>query len=252
MATRRTILIAAAVFGGAWALGPSLRRAFRPAFVFEDIPDLPGFVQWTAGDVTGAATPFSGLDAVPGAALGDVTALLGGDLCTAVHDAPAPGSVPVAVFTDYNCPFCRTLTEDLQRLSRRDPPLSLTWHEWPRILPSSEPAARAALAARRQDAYQPFHRRLMRTRFQPNEAYLRELAQSVDINADRLIADMASRDVEAALARAAALAALFKLPGTPATIIGRRLIIGRVSAEELRDLVLLERDAPSGCGIPAS
>ncbi len=252
MTSRRTILIAAAVFGGAWALGPTIRRAFRPEFVFEDIPDLPGFVQLVAGEVTGASTPFAGLNETAAIATDEVIDDLTSDLCNAVHDARTPGDVPVAVFTDYNCPFCRTLNEDIQRLSRRDPPLSVTWHEWPRIAPSSEPAARAALAAHKQGAYIAFHRRLMRTRFQPNDAYLRELAQSVEIDADMLLQDMASPDVDAALTRAAGLAALFRLPGTPAMIIGRRLIIGRVSAEELQDLVALERNAPSGCEIGRS
>lgn len=252
MATRRAILIAATVFGGAWALGPTVRSFLRPPFQFEPIPNVPGFFQLTAGEVTSGLTPFSGLDSSALSVSEDALDALRADLCGSVHKVPAPGAVPVAVFTDYNCPLCRTLNEDIQRLSQRDPPLSVTYHEWPRIAPSSEPAARAALAARRQGAYLEFHRRLMRTRFQPNEAYLMDVSGSVGIDGAQLIDDMRHPSVDTALARAAGLATLFALPGTPAMIIGRRLIIGRVSEEELRDLIRLEKQSPSGCENTAS
>ena len=92
-----------------------------------------------------------------------------------------------------------------------------------------------------------FHRRLMRSRFQPNEAYFRDLAGSLDLDASRLLADMQHPSVDLALTRSAALAATFRLPGTPAMIIGRRLVIGRVSAPELARLIDNEASNPSRC-----
>ncbi|MEL7343648.1 MAG: DsbA family protein [Pseudomonadota bacterium] len=251
MTSRRTLLIAATVFGGAWAFGPMVRNLLRPDFVFEPIAALPGFTQRVGGDISVAATPFSGIatsvDDTPNANPG-----IKGDLYAALHDAHDVGVTALAVFTDYNCPFCRTLNEDIQRLVGRDSSVSVTWHEWPRIAPSSEPAARAALAAKRQGAYLTFHRRLMRTRFQPNEAYLRELAAGVGIDAMRLIEDMRHPSVEAALDRASALAAILALPGTPAMVLGRRLVIGRVGEEELRALIRFEKQSPSTADFPAS
>ena len=241
------ILTAAAVLGGAWVLGPRVREALRPPFAFEPMEDVPGFQLLVTDNVTPAASPFAGLESEESAGrdAGDI-----GDLCAALHVSPASHAIPVAIFTDYNCPFCRTLNEDVARQARRAAALSLTWHEWPRIAPSSEPAARAALAAERQGAYLAFHRRLMRTQFQPNDAYLRSLAESLSLDADRLIGDMHHPDIDAALSISAALAQRLSLPGTPAMVIGRRVIVGRVSEEELRALIALENDAPSGCRVP--
>lgn len=248
---RRKILLAAlaaAGFGGWWGW-PRIAPYFVGDFDFTPLADLPGFRRVGSGRVSAAApNPFIGLD-VPGAALPtaptppDVRA----DLCGALFGTPPPpGVVPIASFSDYNCPFCRILTDTLTELeARAEGGVRLTWHEWPLLGATSVPAARAALAAGKQGAYMPFHKRLMRTRFAATPEYLSLLAGDLGLDVARLLADIDSPDITAHLTRSAALAEAFGMPGTPALVVGRTLVVGAISAPVLSALVARERaDGP--------
>jgi len=92
--------------------------------------------------------------------------------------------VPIAFFTDYNCPYCRVMTDVLARLEA-DPGagVKIYRHELAILGEASEMAARGALAARRQGAGEAFHRRLMRSRFLADENYMRRLAEGMGLDA---------------------------------------------------------------------
>ena len=68
--------------------------------------------------------------------------------------------VRVITFFDYRCPYCRTLTKILSRM-QSDNNFQIIFKEWPILSESSVLAARAALAADKQDHYGAFHKRLM-------------------------------------------------------------------------------------------
>ncbi|MEO1689787.1 MAG: DsbA family protein [Pseudomonadota bacterium] len=152
--------------------------------------------------------------------------------------------MPIASFSDYNCPFCKVLTQKLAALEDAGG-VSVTWHEWPLLGEASMQAAQAALAADAQGAYAAFHKRLMRSRFRPTPEYLREIARSLDIDADRMLSDMASAAVAKRLADTAALSSIFGFPGTPALVVGRTVVVGAISDATLAALVEQERrDGP--------
>ena len=125
--------------------------------------------------------------------------------------------------------------------------IALTYHELPLILPASEPAARVALAARRQGGYDVLHARLQRSNFVPSEAYIRDLAIGAGLDEERLIFDMNHPDVDAALARSRGLAARFRFVGTPAMVIGRTAVLGALDAAALDDLIEIEASEPPVC-----
>ncbi len=75
---------------------------------------------------------------------------------------PAKAAVTVVVFSDYECPFCRTLERELSVL-RKDYPedLAVVWRHFP--LEGHEfalPAAKAAVCAAEQESFAAFHQRL--------------------------------------------------------------------------------------------
>jgi hypothetical protein len=119
---RRDLLIVLAAVGAAVALPPYLRRR-AGIFEFEPIPGLPGFRRLPTGAVSGGSgsdfiltglTPTSPQQA-------DLRRKVAQDPCKAVFGAKgwAAGDLPVAVFTDYNCPYCPTLsrTADCRHLA---------------------------------------------------------------------------------------------------------------------------------------
>ncbi|WP_375688839.1 DsbA family protein [Pseudooceanicola sp. LIPI14-2-Ac024] len=242
--TRRAVvlgLIAAPV--AAFQLAPRLAGRFGGSHDFEPLAHPEGFRRLRDAAPITAPGPLAGLDEAEGA----VYRIAPGDLCTALFEgAPPPGTVPIASFTDYNCPYCRVLTGKLAALAEREADtIRMAWHEWPLLGPTSEIAARAALAAKMQGAYTAFHERLMQTRFVPTPAYLGIVAQDIGIDPDRMIADMDSAEVDTQLARTAALAREFGFAGTPALVIGRTVVVGNVTEGTVAALVRQElRDGP--------
>jgi protein-disulfide isomerase len=223
-------------------------RAIAPrdkGFVFDDIPGVPGFRRLEAGGVSSRPLdPFVGLrspDAPP-----PPLPLPVGALCGALFgpEPPPPGTVPVAAFSDYYCPYCRDLTARLS--ARTDGALAITWHELPLLGDASEAAARASLAADMQGAYPAFQARLMRAAFQPTDAYLAEVGTSLGLDTPRLLADARGDEVARRLALSARAAATLGIGATPALVVGRTLVSGAIPDDRLDSLVALERAGGPG------
>ena len=235
------VVLAAGWVGFSW-----FRRRNGEEFTFEAISDPAGFRRIAAGKVSRSTSPLAGLNSVTGKYSEDEMATLRAGLCQALFgksEIPA-GIVPVASFSDYRCPYCRVLTKILARIEGETETVQVKWHEWPLLGDVSLVAAKAALAARRQGAYQAFHARLMRTAFVPTEGYLRVMAKDLGIDAERLLEDMESEDVAAEIAIARQLAALFRFPGTPSLVVGRTVVSGAISEADL--LRLIERERADG------
>ncbi len=248
---RRTVLLAAAAAGlGAWWLRPVVAPLLVGRFEFEPLADPPGFrriANGPGGATSGLPSPFIGLEAPGDTRPSEPPAPPPDDLCSALFGAaPPPGVVPIAAFSDYNCPYCRVLTDRLATLEERSAGgVRLTWHEWPRLGPASRIAARAALAADMQGAYAAFQRRLMRTSFVPGPRYIAEVAADIGVDPDRLLADMEGPEVAARLRITEAVARQFRFYGTPSLVVGRTVVIGTVPASVLAALVAQERrDGP--------
>lgn len=247
MHRRATLIALAAAGAGVWWTWPRVAHHFVGAFDFEPLEDPAGFRRIAAGQTSGMPNPFIGLDASN--VRDDTTndAAIRADLCRALFGEKRPvGGVPIASFSDYYCPFCRILTERLSTLEERSGgDIRITWHEWPRLGPTSVSAARAALAADMQGAYVAFHKRLMRGRFVPTPDYLEGLAQDIGVDAGRLLEDMESEAVTIRLRNTDAVARLFGFVGTPALVVGRTVVVGSVSEAVLTALVEQERrDGP--------
>ncbi len=252
-ARRRDLLVfasvgAAAILlarGGSWVLDQTASD-----LNFIEVEDPRGFRRLSlTGTTTSAFDPFVGLRATDEHSANNET-ISDEAFCEALFGQNnfQPGVVPVAFFSDYNCPNCELITEDLLEMEA-DGRLHLRYHEWPILGSSSEVFARAAIAARRQGAQREFNRRLQRTSFAPSDAYLRELAESAGIDPERMLVDMASEATTHELRTSATLVRRFAFPGTPALVVGRTIVIGAIRTATLKSLINAERSEgqPLGC-----
>ena len=82
----------------------------------------------------------------------------------------------------------------------------------------------------------------MQSSFVPNRHYLRRVAQELGLNADRLLIDMNSAAVSDRLRDSRALARIFGFFGTPAMVVGRTLVLGRLPEKEFDALIARERE----------
>ena len=136
------------------------------------------------------------------------------------------GDVTLVEFFDYRCAYCRRVVLSMRALLDEDRELRVVFKELPGARPDSERAARAALASRRQGGYVPFHFALMAADDLSLEG-IRAAAEAVGLDADRLEADMASPEVNAAIEANYALANELGIEGTPAFVIGDAVDPGR-------------------------
>lgn len=142
------------------------------------------------------------------------------------------GDVTLVMFTDYSCGYCRASAPDIDRLLAEDPRLKVVWREIPVLGPQSEVAARAALAAAKQGRYLPFHRAVFGGG-RPDDARLAAAARTVGLDAGRLARDRAGADVAHELDANIALAAKLGVSGTPAFVIGDRMLNGALGHDAL-------------------
>ena len=149
----------------------------------------------------------------------------------------AAGDVTLVEFSDYRCPYCKQMAEPLAALLRADDGLRLVHKELPILGPESVVAAKAALAAQRQGGYAPMHSGLMARRGALDEAAVLETARDAGLDVERLRADMADPAIAARIERNLALARELAITGTPAFVLGGRLIPGAVDAETMKRLV---------------
>ena len=153
------------------------------------------------------------------------------------------GDVTVIEFFDYNCPDCRKAGQTVQELLASDANVRVIYREWPILGEDSVFASRAALAARAQGKYEEFHWALMNGEGRASEASILKLARHLDLDVEKLQADMTSPAVEAHIAQSSALARTLGFTGTPAFIVGDRTAPGMLSTDEITTMVAEARAA---------
>ena len=130
-------------------------------------------------------------------------------------------------------------------LARRDD-LAITWHEFPIFGASSEAMARALVAADLQEGYLAFKTEIQKAPFRPGPQPLATAARAAGLDADRLIAQMNGPAVENRIQETRATSRRLGIPGTPSVVIGKTVVIGRLTHETLDQVLLqpLETCAP--------
>jgi predicted DsbA family dithiol-disulfide isomerase len=225
----------------------------QPEIVFEPIDGLPPFRRLSGSGTLSGGTPvdpmFVGLEARPDGEA-ELTAELRQTLCArTLGDWQPAGPVPVTYFTDLRCPNCVTLERHLDAIRSDPAPLiRQTTREFPVFGPASEEAARAILAASRQDEAEAIRARLRRSAPPRSTAAWLDHATALRLDPVRFRLDFEGADVARQLAEDRAMARILGVPGTPALLIGRTLVIGVQSEGFLRALIAREaEDGPPVC-----
>ncbi|MBI3512888.1 MAG: DsbA family protein [Proteobacteria bacterium] len=144
------------------------------------------------------------------------------------------GDVTLVVFSDYKCPYCKQVSDQLFQAVQGDGKVRLVFKELPILGRESRIAAHAALAAVGQGKYIAFHRALFAERGPLDEANVLRIAGTVGLDTTKLKTDMAKGEIDALIKRNLELAHALDIRGTPAFVIGNELIPGAVDAASLR------------------
>jgi protein-disulfide isomerase len=103
--------------------------------------------------------------------------------------------------------------------------------------PTSDFAARVALAAQKQGEYLPVHQALMRAEQPLTEDKVFQAAAGAGADLTRLKRDMADPSVDAEITRTRNLAETLGITGTPGFVVGDALIPGAVERDALQSAI---------------
>jgi len=147
----------------------------------------------------------------------------------------AKGDVTMIEFFDYNCGYCKKAFSDVAQAIEKDKQIKVVLKEFPILSKGSEEASRVALAAKMQGKYWEFHRAMLESQGQANEAAALRVAEKLGLDMVRIKKDMASPEVKKEIDDTRKLATKMGIQGTPHFIVGDRIIPG--APENLAELL---------------
>jgi protein-disulfide isomerase len=147
------------------------------------------------------------------------------------------GDVTIVEFFDYRCPYCKQVEPSIESMLKQDPKLRLVYKEFPILGPVSVTAAHAALAAKAQGKYDAFHAAMMTARGNITDDTVYQVASSVGLDVAKLKRDMASPEVAQTIKTDMKLADALDIHGTPAFIIGDKVVPGALDLDALKTMV---------------
>ena len=162
---------------------------------------------------------------------------------------PDSAEVALLVFSDYACEYSRDMAPIILAFAEENPDLQIIYKLLPLLGDSSDNAARASIAAARQDGWREFHTRLMDSRPGINvDEAIRQAAEGAGLDVEQLERDMAIPELSTITKDNSVLAKELDLTGTPGFVIRNALagvdhaVSGVVSREYLKAWLELERD----------
>jgi protein-disulfide isomerase len=150
------------------------------------------------------------------------------------------GDVTVVEFFDYNCGYCKRVAPTVNAVLTSDPNVRIVYKEFAILGPNSIVAARAALAAQRQGKYGEFHDALMSAE-QADADTVAEAARALGLDYEKLVKDMEDPKITEQLERNYRLATALGINGTPAFVIGDRLVPGAIDEAAMMEIIAAER-----------
>jgi predicted DsbA family dithiol-disulfide isomerase len=148
----------------------------------------------------------------------------------ATEGLPFKGSekapVTIAVFDDYQCPYCARLEPQLKQILERYPQqVKLVIKQFPlKMHPQAMPAAKAALAAHRQGKFWDMHEKLFQKQNELNEIKIKELAQSLGLDMGKFEKDMKDPEIERMINQDLQNGFKIQVQGTPTVFVNGKLV----------------------------
>ncbi len=152
---------------------------------------------------------------------------------------PKAAKVTIAVFSDFQCPFCSRVEPTLQQLSDAyGKDVRIVWKHQPLAMhPQALPAAQAAEAARQQGRFWEMHDLMFRSQADLSPAKYQEWAKALRLVARKFQAASESPAVKARIEEDQRLAGAVGASATPTLYVNCRQIVGAQPYERFQALV---------------
>jgi protein-disulfide isomerase len=158
-------------------------------------------------------------------------------------DDPAKGPkaalVTVAIFSDFQCPFCTRVEPTLQQIEKAYAgKVRIVWKHQPLPFhPQALPAAKASEAARAQGKFWGMHDKLFASQASLSDATFERIATELALDLERFRTDAASPVTAGRIAADQKLATSAGATGTPTLFVNCRKMVGAQPFESFKQVI---------------
>jgi protein-disulfide isomerase len=152
---------------------------------------------------------------------------------------PAAAPVTLALFSDFQCPFCSQVPGLVDQLLKAYPKeVKFVYKEFPLVTihQNAMPAARAAVAAGKQGKFWEMHDKLFANQRALQADNLKQYAKDIGLDATKFEQDLASPDVQKEIDEDVKLAQQSQVSGTPTLFLNGKRVTNR-TFEGLKQMV---------------
>ncbi len=143
------------------------------------------------------------------------------------------GDVTLVEYFDYNCGYCRAVLPAIQKLVDNDDKLRVVFRDFPVLSDESGVAAQWSIAAARQGRFRQFHDALYAAGPVTPQS-LASAARSAGLDPDTLARAAEAPAVGDAIRQNVAMGRQLGMSGTPAWVVGNRVLSGAMPLDELQ------------------
>lgn len=153
------------------------------------------------------------------------------------------GKITVVEFFDYRCGYCKRALQTVLDLVEGNPDVRVVFKEFPILGEDSMTASRVSLAVHKAapQSFRDFHERLMRHRGPMDQTSLLKLAGKAGASAAAVEEALGDPEIERTIRSNYELAEALGIRGTPAFVIGAKVVPGAVSLSTLEEMVADQR-----------
>jgi protein-disulfide isomerase len=161
-----------------------------------------------------------------------------------VGDSPFKGpkdaKITVVEFSDFQCPFCtkgKAIVDELVKMYPKD--VKVVFKNLPLVdlHPQAKPAAKAALAAGKQNKFWEMHDFLFDNQKSLSDAFYPEAAKAIGLDVTKFNTDFASAEIEKSVEADLAQAKSLNVQGTPNFFINGVNLRGAYPIEEFKKII---------------
>lgn len=143
------------------------------------------------------------------------------------------GAVVLIEFFDYQCGYCKAVSEFVNKAIAENKDLKVVYKEYPVLGEGSVMVSKAALASAKQGKYVAFHNALMASKEHFTEESVMKIAKSVGLDTEKLKKDMADTSITKTIKENQALGQSIGARGTPTFVIGGKVYPGAMPYEAM-------------------
>lgn len=143
---------------------------------------------------------------------------------------PKDAAVTITMFSDFQCPFCAQTAPVIEQVLAAYPnDVNFVMKQFPlrSIHPQADPAARAAIAAGKQNKFWEMHDELYKNSRTLSPETIKGLAEKLGLDMKKFEADMNSDEVKKQVEEELALGAKSDVRGTPSFFVNGKIAQNR-------------------------